>query len=352
MQLSKQWVLRIAGFLGTVTVVGGLSQAVGLKYWMPRSNNRSLNVYLYQREKIEADVLVVGSSKILRGLVPSLIDAELTDGLGRKVSTYTVGQLGAGCYTNSIVLRDVLASNRPPKVVIFEVTPGALNANHNNVPNALRYYASIPDLIRATPWLTDGERMSGAASGYFRGFANLALYGHHIAFPHGLTAGLERLLLWSGRMYGITSDPPERLSSLSPRQRKRMIHQTARLARVLRMDRYRIGGAPEAGFDHSCRLARSVGFRLVVINPPVTDDYRRLVFPDAVTNEYSQFMREAERSEAFDFYDLDRGIPRLTDADFLDLGHLNSDGARKLSRYVATDILLPMMSGREVGSRE
>ncbi len=349
MQLSKQWALRIAGFLGLVTVVGGLSQAIGLKYWMPRSNDRSLNVYLYQREKIAPDVLIVGSSKILRGLVPALIDAELTKGLGREVSTYTVGQLGAGCFTNSIVLRDVLASNRPPKVVVYEVSPGALNANHNKVPDALRYYASIPDLIRATPWLTDGERMSGAASGYFRGFANLALYGHHLAFPHGLTARLERLLLWRGRMYGITTDTPERLSSLSPRQRKRMIRLTGRLSRILHMDRYRIGGAPEAGFHHSCGLARSIGFRLVVINPPVTDDYRSLVFPEAITAEYLRFMAEAERSEEFDFYNLDRGIPRLTDADFLDLGHLNSDGARKFSRHVAAEILLPILISQEVG---
>ena len=219
MRLSKPRALRFVGFLALVTLVGGISQALGLKYWMPRSNNRSLNVYLYQREGIEPDVLIVGSSKILRGLVPAVIDAELTEELGREVSTYTVAQLGAGCFTNSIVLRDVLTSNRPPKVVVFEVSPGALNANHNKVADGLRYYASIPDLIQAAPWLTDGERLGGAASGCFRGFANLALFAHHLAFPHGLTDGLERLLLWRGRMYGTATDVPERLSSLSPNNR-------------------------------------------------------------------------------------------------------------------------------------
>jgi len=352
MQLSKPWALRIAGFLAVVTAVGGLSQAVGLKYWMPRINDRTLNIYLYQREKIEPDVLIVGSSKILSGLIPALIDTELTDGLGRRTTTYTVGQLTASFYTNSMVLRDVLASNHPPEVVIFEASPGALNANHNQLPDAFRYYASISDLIRATPWLTDGKRMSGAASGYFRGFANLALYAHHLAFPHGLTAGLERLLMWRGRIYGITTDFPDRLSSIPPQQRRRMIDRIARLSRNHYMDRYRIGGAPEAGFYRSCHLARSFGISLVVINPPVTDDYRRLVFSDAVTDEYFRFMAEAERSEGFEFYDLDRGTPKLTEADFLDLGHLNSDGARTLSRYVAREILLPIMSDREVRIRE
>ena len=36
----------------------------------------------------------------------------------------------------------------------------------------------------------------------------------------------------------------------------------------------------------------------------------------------------------------------------MDLGHLNSDGARTLSRYVAREILLPIMSDREAGIRE
>jgi hypothetical protein len=341
--------MRIAGFLTVVAAVGGLSEALGLKYWMPRINDRSLNIYLYQREEIDPDVLIVGSSKILRGLIPTLLDAELTDGLGREVSTYTVGQLGAGCFESSMVLRDVVESNRPPKVVIFEVSPGALSADHHNLPDALRYYASIPDLIRATPWLTDGKRMRGAASGFFRGFANIALYAHHTAFPHGLTAGLERLLRWRGRIFGIPNQTPDRVSSLPPEQRRELAGGVALLARRLHMDRYRIGGPSEAGFHRCCRLARSLGIRLVVINPPVTDDYRRLMFSRAVTDEYLRFMMEAERTEGFEFFDLDRGNPELTDEDFLDLGHLNADGSQKFSRYMAREILLPIMADRRIG---
>jgi hypothetical protein len=344
MQLSRPWALRIAGFLTVVAAVGGLSEILGLKYWMPRINDRSLNIYLYQKEKIEPDVLIFGTSKILRGLIPESVDSELSDGLGREVSTYTLGQMSASCFANALIMRDVLESNRPPKVVILEVSPGALSEHHYNVPDALRHYASIPDLIRATPWLCDRERMSGAASGYFRGFANIALYAHHTAFPHGLTAGLERLLMWRGRRYGITDDSPVRLSELSPKRRKRMAGNVARLSQRLHLDSYRIGGPPKAGFYRICRLARSLGIPLVVINPPVSDEYRRLTFSKAVADEYHRFMAEAERSEGFGFFDLDRGAPGLTDADFMDLGHLNSDGARKLSRYVARKILRPVMS--------
>ena len=64
-----------------------------------------------------------------------------------------------------------------------------------------------------------------------------------------------------------------------------MIDRITRLSRKLHMDRYRIGGAPEAGFYRSCRLTQRHGIRLVVINPPVTDDYRRLMFSDALTAE-------------------------------------------------------------------
>ena len=131
-----------------------------------------------------------------------------------------------------------------------------------------------------------------------------------------------------------------------------MLDQIPTLIQIRHMDRYRIGGAPEAGFLRSCRLAQSRGIRLVVVNPPVTDDYRRLMYSDSATEEYLRFLTETESAENFDFHDLDRGVPRFTEADFIDFGHLNNDGARTLSQYVAREILLPLMVEQEGSASE
>lgn len=343
MRQSIPWTLRIVGFLAVIAIVGGLSQAVGLKYWMPRINDRSLNVYLYQRENIAPDVLIVGSSKALRGLIPAVIDGELAAHLGRRVTSFSVAQLNASCFASSMVLRDVLASNASPKIIIYEASPGALNANSENIPDALRYYASFPDVIRSAPWLTSGDRMNAAVTGCFRGFANLAFYAHHRAFPHGLTAGLEKLLRRQGRMYGTTASSNVRLSELSLEHRRGIIHGIRSRFWVRHMDSFRIGGAAEAGFHRSCRLAEAHGIPLIVFNPPVTDVYRQLIFSDAISEEYHQFMTRVEQTEGLDFHDLDSGVIPLTEDDFMDFGHLNNDGARKLSTFVATEILAPIL---------
>jgi hypothetical protein len=106
---------------------------------------------------------------------------------------------------------------------------------------------------------------------------------------------------------------------------------------------YRIGGAPEEGIRRSCRLAAEHGFELVVVNLPVTPEYRRLASPKHVSEEYARFVQELSELDHVHCYDLDSGVLALTHDDFVDFGHLNADGARKLSLYVAGEIVAPLL---------
>ena len=343
MRPSYRWMLRIAGFLVMVGLADGLAQAFRLKYWMPGVNDRSLNVYVYQKEDVTPDVLIIGTSQILRGLDPELIDRSLTADLGRPTTSYSVCQLGVSCFANSVVFSDVVASNGSPRVVVFGASPSSLNANNGNIPKALRYYCSLSDLMRAVSWMTTGSQWNGAAHGAFRGFANLALYGRHVVLPDQQRWMLNRLAKGRGRIAVSSREPLPRLSDLSAKARREKFYSMRSEVRFRYMSRFCIGGAPEAGLLSSCRLARDRGIRMIIVNPPVTAEYRRLAYPPQVALEYSRFIEEVITSEHVDFVDLDRGVVQLTEDDFMDFSHLNAVGAAKLSRYVATEVLAPIL---------
>jgi hypothetical protein len=347
MVFSRAWALRIVGFLLVIVMADLVATRLRLKYWLPRTNDRSLNVYLYQRDRVRPDVLFVGSSKTLRGIVPSIIEKELGAALGRPVSAFNVAQLGTSAFGNSLVLRDLVDSNGSPGVVVLELSPAALNANHGGIPDSLRYYCSSRDLLRSLGWLSSIQRLTAAAGGSFRGISNLALYLHHSIFPHGMIAGLETLVERRGREFPDPAGPDTSLSELPEESWRKLLQRLRRHHRPRLVDRYRIGGAPEAGFRAIRRLTGDRGIPLVVYNPPVTRAYRRAILPAAVRREFADYITSAAAADGFLYLDLDGGAPRLSQRDFIDLGHLNDDGATKLSRHMARSVLAPLMRDRD-----
>ena len=343
MRRSHNWILRTIGFVLVILLVDAFSLQLGLKYWMPRRNGRTLNVYVYQRHRIQVDVLMVGSSRILRALTPSIVEDELSTALGRPVTAYSVGQLGTRVFANSLVLKDVLASNGVPRIVLFEVSVGALHANRGDVSDGLRYYASLGDLMRSSRWIRSPRCAVAATAGSFRSFSNLFLYGHHLLFPHGLSRGLERILQRKGGVYGAGEPTGGCLSDMTSAARQKKIKYLRLQRRSWEMRTGEIGGAAEQAFLRVCRQARESGAQLVIVNPPVTPLLREQGYPEPLRREYARYLTHAAATERFEYRDLDAEITNLTEDDFMDFGHVNAAGSRKVSAYTARAVLLPLL---------
>jgi len=344
MRQSHKWIQRIIGFVVLIVLVNALSLQLGLKYWMPRANGRTLNVYVYQRQEIQTDVLIVGSSRILRALTPSIVEDELSGALSRPFTAYNVGQFGTRVIANSLVMKDVLASNPAPRIVVFEVSVGALHSNRGDLQDGLRYYASPGDLVRSTRWwITSPGCAAAAAAGSFRGFSNLFFYGHHLPFPHGLNRGLEKIQQRGGGVYGAGEPTGGRLSDLTLAARQKKIRNLQSQRRFWETQTGEIGGPPEQAFRRVCRLVHESGAKLVVLNPPLTQEFREQVYPEILRREYARYLTQAAGSEGFEYRDLDAEVTHLSEDDFLDFGHLNEVGSRKVSAYTAREVLLPLL---------
>jgi len=348
----KTWLLRFCGFLGLVLLTVSAAHWLGLGYWQPFINNQALKIYLYQRDRITPDILFLGTSKTNRAVIPTLVEAELGGAGKETVTAFCLGQRGISAHTQAIVLRDVLETNGSPRLVVLEVTPGALNANHSGFRDVLRFYASPGDLARAVPRLRTAAEWRAAGRGAFRGMTSLNLY----AWCRLLRGGQERQLASMGRLKGgrYGAVPPgdmQRLSDMPAEEREALFRSMRDRGRRLFMRDYKIGGLAAKGLEEITCLASRRGIGLALFNPPVTPEYRRAIYRPDEYERYMVYLEQLVRREGIPFLDLDDGQLCLTAADFHDFGHLNVAGARKASRRLARDLVGPALSVSPVPGR-
>jgi len=353
MNSTRRWLLRIVGLLAVLVVADISAGVLRITYWTPFENHHALRIFAYQHEMPRADILFLGTSRIRTAVMPAVIEKALSSRLGRDVSTYCLGQDSSTAYTSWLVLDDAVAAHGPPEMIVLEVFPASLNSNHHHVARDLRYYSSISEIVRAARWIDSRDRLSAAAGGSFRGFSSLVLYGSRWLYARDFESDLARHRRRKGAQFPRTiTRQHRRLSDLDANQRHALLDDAVPYARKHYMGHFEVGGAPEAGFRAIIDLARTRGIPLVLVDPPVIPDYREAVCSPEENAEYRETLDRALRDPRPSLVEADLSGLELTEDDFLDLTHLNPWGASKFSRYVAREILLPVMRDEGVGSRE
>ncbi len=344
MTSTRTWLLRIAGFLLVIVLSDVGSRWLRISYWTPFANDRALAIHVYQRQRVPADILFLGTSKINTAVIPAVIESELAEKLGRPVTAFCLGQPGTSTFTSWQVLRDVVASNGSPRVVVLELSPASLNANHGHIPRDLRSYCSLGDLIEATPWIDSWQRLVAASGGAFRGLSTCTLFATRTLYWDSVQPRIEKLARKHGAQFGPRQRQQRRLSDLTDEQQQQLVLGAVAWGRHEYMDRYEIGGAPEAAFRSICRLTRDRGIPLVVLDPPVADRYGRRIATPEESREFQSYLDHVAKTCAFESVELDPASLGLSDADFLDLTHLNWDGAATVSRHLVRTGLLRLLA--------
>ena len=346
MKRRWRWGLRVAGFLLVLWTADVASRSLRFAFWTPFENDPGLNVYVYQRERLGADVLLLGTSKIKAAVIPAVLERQLAADTGHHYSVFSLGQPGSSTFTSWLVLRQVIASNGCPRLVVLELSPATLNAHHGNIPRALRYSAALPDLVRSARWVTSWDRFLGAAGGTFRGvtsgmlFATRGLYWNRV--QPALTAATRK----RGAQYALRSRRQQlrRLSDLDDDELQQHLNDAAGWGRSQYLDRFAIGGAPEWAFRSIRRLAAERGVRLVIVDPPVAVRYQRQIYPGDEQQRFREYLDRAAAVGELVVADRDAASLGFTDADFVNLTHLHPDGAVRYSRWLSRDVLAPLLA--------
>lgn len=316
--------------LVTANWVAGLMR---IRYWRPDERLWRANVYTYLRDDLSADLLVVGSSRILFGVSAVRLQEELSTG-SASPSVYNIGQAFGNALKNAVVLRDVFRSNGCPETVLLEVTPGLINGGVQQT-RFISEFTSLADLPLLAPELRSRDILDAFLASGLSGL--VSLYYHWTNPPPGKM--IERARRHRGSRWG--ADPPKRFRRLDDnaiRRRGDRVREE-RLRRFLA--NFSVHGAPARALESIAAMVSECGAQLILVRLP--NMIPASTETEDIDRQFDDYIAEFSQRTGAPFHDIAAARVGLLPEHYNDFSHLNYDGAERLSRYMAHEILLPAL---------
>lgn len=357
----------------------------------PSFNSQQLDqkLQLYYRfvEKHGApDVLIVGSSRALRGVDPIALQAALADLGYADDRIFNLGINGATAQVVDLLLRQLLTAEQLPRLVLWADGARAFNSGTVDVTyNGIVASAAYQQLLAGTlpiPSLDAAETPAPLPTFNRTLQDSYALIDRQLsqklAQVSGRDTDRDRLKQWIQRsLTGFLpqTDPatdgtvapvlsaqsgdrvseilqsgqalPDETGFLSLASQFNPATYYQKYARVLGAydsdyENFRIGGDQAEALQSLAKFSRSQNIPIVFVNLPLTEDYL-----DPVRLEYEQTFRDymvqfSLQNPGFAFRDL--GEQWTTQYDyFSDPSHLNRYGAYAVSKKLAQDAKIPWL---------
>ncbi|QKD81123.1 DUF1574 domain-containing protein [Thermoleptolyngbya sichuanensis A183] len=374
--------------------------AAGLPF--PTFNSRQLDEKLmlyYERLRQTGnppDVLIVGSSRALRGVDPVALQRELATLGYADVSVFNFGVNGATAQVVDAILRQVLKPNQLPRLILWAdgaraFNSGAVDVTYNGIAVSPAYRELLAGTL-ARPQVLPEDFETPAEPAEPTPTLNTTLRDSYQTLDRWLSRQLgdrsavfgQRDRLKDALQQRVRPESPSAVSAAPPPGRSPMpsrlpadsaeslveagrdlIDFDGFLPLALRFNpatyyqeyarvqgRYdgdytdfRIEGVQAAAFQSVLRLASDRNIPVIFINLPLTDEYL-----DPVRRQHEQTFRQYLLREDLDSPSLvfrDLGEIWLDQYDyFSDPSHLNRYGAFAVSRRIAQDPMIPWSYAR------
>jgi hypothetical protein len=335
--------------------------------------NEKLALYRHRLAQFgPADVMIVGSSRALRGVDPANLRKELADLGYSHVSIFNFGINGATAQVVDLVIRQILEPDQLPKLILWADGARAFNSGREDVTyNAIVASPGYRQLLARQGTNSRGE--VGRARGNTADSPSLpnsyATLDHWISEQMGQLSTVYRdrehlkglVKDWLVALTPGWSQPAtlgrERLDApmpagsaidfdgflpLSIQFNPATYYQT--YARVSGnydgdYDGFRLDGQQAEAFAELLRFTQGRKIPVVFINTPLTDEYLD-DYRQQAEGEFLQYMLKLSSSQVgFLFRDLGQIWPQRYDY-FSDPSHLNRYGAYQVSLHLAQDPLI------------
>lgn len=396
-----------------VLPASALQPTANVESSFPTFNSRQLDekIALYQRYVAEngpPDVLVVGSSRALRGVDPVALEKFLASQGYRGVKTFNFGINGATAQVVDLILRQMLPQEKLPKMILFAdgaraFNSGRLDITYNGIvasdgyrnlvagklpiPGTTVAQATKP-IAKPSPAETTSvteEASPSPANGYQavnqelnqRLGALSQLYDQRDRLKARLSEYFAALFPADGSLiaFGRKITPGELSDATSPAASASNSPQAVlaeggkvdlngflplpnRFNPVTYYQKYaRVSGDYDSDYEAFglegrqsesiatiAQFAQSHQIPLVFVNLPLTNDY---LDPIRKQHEeaFQQQMLQWATQYGFTYRDLSQVLANQPDY-FSDPSHLNRYGAYEVSRRIAEDVLIPWQKAR------
>lgn len=350
-----------------------------------RSQQMDEKLALYHQRLAESgppDVLVIGSSRALRGVDPAALKRELTAlGYG-DLSIFNFGVNGATAQVVDLTIRRVLEPSQLPRIIVWADGARAFNSGRTDVTyNAIATSAGYQELERRNPGdvAQDVEAAEDAVEDELMPFG-AALRESYQALDKTLSDRLgtrsaiyeerdqlkalvrDRVLtplvapiafsLDEQKTTQNTSDMPipegsrvdfDGFLALEARFNPATYYQLyARVPGAYDSDyeAFALAGAQAEAFDQLLTYTQRQDIPVIFINTPLTDEYLDGYRRDAEETFQQTMLRYSATEENFIFRDLGQVWTSRYDY-FSDPSHLNRYGAYQVSLQIAQDPMIP-----------
>ncbi len=319
----------ILGFFGTMMAGDQVLSGIELPAVHGSDNTARRKLNLFESSAAVPDAVFLGVSYTLFGVSPSVVDPAAGARLGRSVRSLNLAAEGHTLLAEALLVRCMIDRGRLPSVVYFGVSPGAADSREREAMiRSLRSLADARDLKRSfsSSWEFFAETVWASLFGAYHQFHDMRLLTQRLLIGAPLHDQAETLcdeygwLRWNGGDKRSLLNP-----SVNPIDRKdaraRQCHDPKNInGRALR--------------EAIVALERQgVSVRLLELPVSTTAPLSKKRMGH---DSYLKFLQEVSKGTSAK---LVRPPPTLVgDEDFFDHGHLNTQGAQKLSRWLAGDL--------------
>lgn len=337
-----------------------------------RSHQLDEKLALYRRQVARSgppDVLVIGSSRALRGVDPAALRQSLGAMGHEELSVFNFGVNGATAQVVDLVVRQLIPPDQLPQIIVWADGARAFNSGRVDVtynaiavsegyqqleasqstdsPAAVEVLGSLAEQL--TMWTRSADQQLSEHLGQIS-----AGYSNRSKVRSAIGQGFGAIAPDAGEAAGTEETPtglPTETSlvdfdgflALSTRFNPATYYQDhARVAGAYDGDyeAFHLQGKQTEAVDRLLAFATEKQVPVVFINTPLTDDYLDSHRVKAETEFRHYMVQEADSAAILIFRDFGRLWPQRYDY-FSDPSHLNRYGAYQVSTRLAQDPLIP-----------
>ncbi len=339
--------------------------------------DRQLALYQHYIERSGVpDVLIVGSSRSLRGIDPDTLEQTLASEGYANVRIFNLGINGATAQVVNLVVRQILTPKQLPKLIIWADGARAFNSGRDD-----RTYQSIM-LSAGYKQLLNGERPIAQPNDTTEAAPRRSFFQILTQHYQNIDDRLNQTLASASAAYTQRETLREQLvSAISPQKNQpnpkakpidsanpeeKEIHrangflslsvrfnpktyyrQHSRVTGDYDSDyqSFQLRGKQSTAFYSLVEFTRSQGINLVFVNLPLTSDYLDPVRMKHEQN-FQEYMMLASKNFGFSFRNLGQLWPTQHPY-FSDPSHLNRYGAQAVAERLAQDPMIPWLPGKQ-----
>lgn len=348
---------------------------------MPSFNARQLDeqLALYKQrlahQGTPPDVLIIGSSRALRGIDPTALSKTLETQGFANLDIFNFGINGATAQVVDFIIRRVLEPAELPKMIVWADGSRAFNGGREDATfqaiaaspgykQAMQKSIAEPGTVGEEKVTADNKEAQAKVSPHkaLNDWLNEILasvsptYKKRDQLKELLSEQLKSLPIVNDFAEKGTSDPSatsddetstqavdfDGFLSLSIRfNPKKYYEKHPRVSGSYDNDykSFLLGGEQDASLQALLKFTKARNIPVVFINMPLTTDYLDPI-RTKFEQEFQQYMLRQAESSHFTFRDLMLLFPQRNEL-FSDPSHLNRYGAYEVSKKIATDPMIP-----------